>query len=100
MGNRIKTIAVIGAGTMGIGIAQVAAMAGYKVQLFDTKPGLVPKALTKIKNNLKKGVEKGKIEVEQMTATLDNISTMLSFRDINADMVIEAVIEDLDIKVT
>ena len=99
MGNRIKTIAVIGAGTMGIGIAQVAAMAGYKVQLFDTKPGLVPKALTKIKNNLKKGVEKGKIEVEQMTATLDNISTMLSFRDINADMVIEAVIEDLDIKI-
>lgn len=98
MRNKITTIAVIGAGTMGTGIAQVAALAGYQVQLFDTKSGLAPKALTRIKNNLKKAVEKGKIKSSEIDSTLKKIAVLLSFRELKADVIIEAVLEDIEVK--
>lgn len=98
MNKKTTTVAVIGAGTMGTGIAQVAAMAGHAVQLFDTKPGLAPKALTRIKNNLKKAVEKGKVKASDTETILSRISALLSFRDVKADVIIEAVIEDLEVK--
>lgn len=98
MKNRMTTVAVIGAGTMGIGIAQVVAIAGLKVQLFDTKAGLAAKSLTKIKNNLKKAVEKGKLEAAKLDAVIARITVLQSFREIKAGMVIEAVIEDLEVK--
>jgi 3-hydroxybutyryl-CoA dehydrogenase len=98
MKNRMTTVAVIGAGTMGIGIAQVVAMAGWKVQLFDTKAGLAAKSLTKIKNNLKKAVEKGKLEAAKLDAVIARITVLQSFREIKSGMVIEAVVEDLEVK--
>lgn len=98
MKNRMTTVAVIGAGTMGIGIAQVVAIAGYKVQLFDTEAGLASKSLTKIKNNLKKAVEKGKLEAGKLEAVIARIFVLQSFREIKAGMVVEAVIEDLEVK--
>jgi len=98
MKNRANTIAVIGAGTMGIGIAQVAAMAGYTVLLFDTKSGVAPKAITKIRNNLKKGAEKGKVEPGEITKILARIKPLQSYHEIIADVIIEAVIEDIETK--
>ena len=98
MKNRMTTVAVIGAGTMGIGISQVVAMAGYQVQLFDTKAGLASKALTKIKNNLKKAVEKGKLEASKFETVLARVTAVQSFREVKAGLVIEAVFEDLEVK--
>lgn len=98
MPGRIKTVAIIGAGTMGQGIAQVVAMAGYKVQLFDSKPGIVLDAISLIRSNLEKGIEKGKVQPEQLEKTLQNIAALQSFREIKAELVIEAVIEKLKVK--
>lgn len=98
MPGRIKTVAIIGAGTMGQGIAQVVAMAGYKVQLFDSKPGIVLDAISLIRGNLEKGIEKGKVQPEQLEKTLQNIAALQSFREIKAELVIEAVIEKLKVK--
>lgn len=98
MRNKIRKVAVIGAGTMGIGIAQVVATAGFKVQLFDTKSGVASKALTKIKNNLKKAIEKGKVAESEFDKIISKITVLQSFREVKADMVIEAVIEDLQVK--
>ena len=98
MTENINSVAIIGAGTMGLGIAQVIAMAGYKVQLYDAVPGATDKAITKIKGNLQKGIDKGKLNQQQMDAALLKISTIDGLKEIESDLVIEAIIEDLEIK--
>ena len=57
--NPTQTIAIIGAGTMGLGIAQVAAMAGYTTRLFDIAPDMLDKAKARIEKNLSKAIELG-----------------------------------------
>ena len=96
----IEKIAVIGAGTMGHGIAQVAAQAGYEVVLVDVESEFVRRGLTRVADNLKKGVERGKVTEEEMTAALSRIRTTTDNRDAaaDADLVIEAVLEKLDVK--
>lgn len=95
----IETIAVIGAGTMGHGIAQVAAQAGYAVVLEDMSEELVASGLARIGDNLKKGIERGKLTEEERTATLARIRTSTRLEDAaDADLVIEAVIEKLGAK--
>ena len=96
----IEKIAVIGAGTMGHGIAQVAAQAGYEVALVDVEAEFVRRGLTRVADNLKKGVERGKVTEEEMTAALSRIRTTTDNRDAaaDADLVIEAVLEKLDVK--
>ena len=74
MTDAINTIGVVGAGTMGQGIAQIAALAGYQVQLFDTVSGATANALIKIKNNLQKGIENGKLSRQEMSEALDKIN--------------------------
>ena len=98
MKNRMTTVAIIGAGTMGVGIAQVVALAGFKVQLFDSNAGVAAKALTRIKKNLKKAVEKGKLEAAMIETVQSRITALQSFREVKAGLVIEAVVEDLEVK--
>lgn len=98
----IKTITIIGAGMMGHGIAQVAAMAGYDVQLVDVKPEMLDKAAARIEKNLRKGVELGKVDASVMESALSRIKTTIDLDAAakQADLVIEAVPEEIDLKMT
>ena len=97
----LKQILVIGAGTMGHGIAQVAALAGYEASIFDVAPAAVTKALASVKSNLDKGVEKGKVTIEARDAALARVraaSPTLEEAAQTADLIVEAVPEKLELK--
>lgn len=96
----IRRVAVLGAGTMGHGIAQVAAMAGYTVALRDTAHDRVTEGLERIRANLEKGVERGKVEPADRDAALQRIETHtdLASSIAEADLVIEAVPERFELK--
>lgn len=95
----IQKIGVIGAGTMGSGIAQVAAQSGYEVILDDMKEEYAKTGLEKIKQRLEKRVAEGKIESREKDRVLSNIKTTASLEDCkDADLIIEAVIEKEDMK--
>ncbi|MGA9770352.1 MAG: 3-hydroxyacyl-CoA dehydrogenase family protein [Blastocatellia bacterium] len=95
----IEKLMVIGAGTMGHGIAQVAAQAGFDVVLEDVSADFVSRGISRIEENLKKGVERGKVTDTEMRAALSRIRTSTDINDAAAaDLVIEAVIEKLDAK--
>jgi 3-hydroxybutyryl-CoA dehydrogenase len=96
----VKRIAVIGAGQMGRGIAHVAAVGGFEVNLFDIKDELLESALITIKKNMQKGVERGKLTAENMDASLKRIKKCneLTKSVEGVQLVIEAVPEDLAIK--
>lgn len=92
-------IAVIGAGTMGSGIAQVAAQAGHNVVLFDTRREAVDKALAGLRKTLDRLVEKGKLTAEQADGVHGRITPASELNDLaGSGLVIEAIIEDLGIK--
>jgi 3-hydroxybutyryl-CoA dehydrogenase len=97
---RTETVAVIGAGTMGHGIAQVCAMAGYHVALHDPQPGAVERALAKIGDNLDKGVERGKVSTADAGAALMRFRAAGSIQDAvrEATLVIEAAPEKVEVK--
>jgi len=94
----IKSIAVIGAGTMGAGIAQISAMAGYKTILFDINQDALGRGMNMISKNLDGAVERGKLKAEQKEAILNNIQDVNQLDQVKADVIIEAVLEKLDIK--
>ena len=94
----IKTIAIAGAGTMGQGIAQICAMAGFKTILFDIKADMLEVAKTNIAKNLSKGVERRKVTEDQKESALSNISYTDNIKDMICDVAVEAVLENLDIK--
>lgn len=95
----IKRIGVLGAGTMGNGIAQVAAQSGYEVVMRDIEQRFIDGGMESIKKNLSKGVKKGRITEEQMETTLSRIKPTLDMGDLSgSDLVIEAVIEDAELK--
>lgn len=94
----IKTIAVVGAGTMGQGIAQIAALAGYKVILYDLKLVALEAAKKSITSSLDKGVERGKVSVVDKERAISSISFSSVFADLKADVIIEAILEKLEIK--
>jgi 3-hydroxybutyryl-CoA dehydrogenase len=91
---------VVGAGTMGRGIAHVAALAGYDVALSDKAPEQVEKALAAIRADMKKGVEKGKLAQAEMDAALARLraSADLCADATRAGVVVEAVYEDVALK--
>lgn len=93
-------VAVLGAGTMGAGIAQVCAQAGSEVVLRDVEDGFVARGMATIRGFLDKGVEKGKVAPEVREATLARLTTTtdMAAAVAGADLVIEAVPERLDIK--
>jgi 3-hydroxybutyryl-CoA dehydrogenase len=91
-------IAVIGAGTMGAGIAQVFAQAGYPTLLYDISTGATEKALSSIRKNLSRAIELGKISAEEQSAVMGRLSFTSSFEEVRADFIIEAILERLDVK--
>ena len=94
-----KTIAVIGSGTMGNGIAHVAALSGYKVFLVDIDNGLLDKAISVIAKNLQKQLEKKVISDIEKSNALNFITTTIDMSDIkDVDLVVEAAPENIDIK--
>jgi 3-hydroxybutyryl-CoA dehydrogenase len=95
----IKSVFVIGAGTMGNGIAQVSAQAGYDVTMSDIKDEFVRKGLAAIEKSLDRGVKKGTLQESEKAAIMGRIKTTLDMKDArNADLVIEAAPEVLDLK--
>lgn len=95
----METLFVIGAGTMGGGIAQVAALNGFTVYLYDIKQEFVDKGLKGIVGAWDKLVARGKMAAEDRDAALPRIIGTLDMQDAaKADVVIEAAVEDLDVK--
>jgi 3-hydroxybutyryl-CoA dehydrogenase len=95
----IQTVGVLGAGTMGSGIAQVAAQAGYRVVLYDVTTELADKGLERIGQVLQKGVEKGKLQPADRDATLERIHTGAELNSLApCELVIEAVPEEIALK--
>lgn len=95
----IKKIGVLGAGSMGSGIAQVAAQAGYQVVMRDIEESFVENGLKAIDRFLAKSVEKGKMTEEQKKDVLLKIKGTTKMEDLkDVDFVIEAVFEDLELK--
>ena len=94
-----EIIAVLGAGTMGHGIAQVAAFAGYRVILRDVDRDALVRAIQSIERNLRKGIERGKLTEDELDGTLQRIRGAVQLSEIaDADLVIEAAPEVLEIK--
>ena len=95
----MKKVGVLGAGTMGSGIAQVIAQGGYQVILRDIKEEFLEKGLKGIKKNLERSVKKERITQKEMDKTLENIITTTEVSDLDdVDLVIEAVNEDMELK--
>jgi 3-hydroxybutyryl-CoA dehydrogenase len=96
----MKQIAVIGAGTMGNGIAHVFAQNGYKVNLVDISQASLDKGLATITKNLDRMMAKEVIDISKKEATLGNIITYTNLKEgvSNTDLVVEAATENLDIK--
>jgi enoyl-CoA hydratase/3-hydroxyacyl-CoA dehydrogenase len=97
----IKTIAIVGAGDMGHGIAEVCAMAGLKVNLYDIKQEFVDKGRNKIKESLEKQVAKQKMTAENCSKIINSIQGFTVLKDAlkNVDYMIEAAPEILDLKI-
>jgi len=95
----IQQVAVIGAGTMGGGIAMNFLNAGIAVKMIETKQEALDRGLATITKNYEDRVKKGKLKEEKMAEHLSLLSTTLSYDDIkDADLVIEAVFEDMGVK--
>ncbi len=95
----IKKFGVIGSGTMGNGIAQVAAFSGLEVTIVDISEEQLKRAMNTIEKSLSKFVEKGKISSEDKEKTLSNLKTTTNIEDIkDADFVVEAVFENYEVK--
>ena len=96
----IFNVTVIGAGTMGNGIAHVFAQKGFKVVLVDVQQAQLEKALATIGKNLDRMVAKGSIAAEEKDQTLANISTNTSVSEgvATADLVVEAATENIELK--
>ena len=95
----IETVGVIGAGQMGSGIAQVAAIAGYKVRLYDVSPDRIQAGLATISGNLARSVSSGKLNEAERHAAIGQITPANVIDDLAAaDLVIEAATEDESVK--
>jgi 3-hydroxybutyryl-CoA dehydrogenase len=95
----IKTIGVLGAGSMGSGIAQVAAQSGYNVVMRDIEDKFVDRALKGIDKFLSKSVEKGKITADDKSAILGRIKGTTKMEDLkDVDFVVEVVLEEMELK--
>ncbi len=95
----IDTVGVVGAGTMGAGIAQVAATAGYDVVMRDIETELVEDGFDRIEDSLGRFVEKDEIGTDEREAILDRIAGTTELADLaDADLVVEAAVENMDVK--
>lgn len=95
----IETIGVLGAGTMGAGIAQVAAREGYEVVMRDVEQELVTDGFQRIQESLDRFIDRDTVSAEEAAAIQDRIEGTTEMTDLaTVDLAIEAVVEDLDIK--
>ena len=95
----IETIAVLGAGTMGHGIAQVAALAGFRVILRDVEKEFLTRGLRAIEDNLDKGIRRGKVTEDERDLVLQRIRGAVNLAETaHADLFIEAVPERMELK--
>jgi 3-hydroxybutyryl-CoA dehydrogenase len=95
----IETIGVVGAGTMGAGIAQVSAMAGYDVVMRDIETEFVEEGFESIESSLDRLQDKGEIDADEREATLGRITGTTELSDFSeSDFVVEAAVENMDIK--
>lgn len=100
MATHDKTLAVLGAGTMGRGIAQVFAQAGYEVSMFDVFPAALESAVGEIGKMLDKGVAKGKVSAEDAAATRKRLHPTGNVKEIGRHaLIIEAATEKVDVKI-
>jgi 3-hydroxybutyryl-CoA dehydrogenase len=98
-GARGLNVAIIGSGTMGSGIAQVAATAGCKVKVVDSNPDALAKSAKNLENTLSKLVEKNKIDETEKSRIIGNFSYVSSVKElVDTDLVIEAIVENLEVK--
>src|SRR5215472_11639220 len=99
MGMEIKHLGVLGAGTMGNGIAQVFARSGYAVTLCDVEPSILERALATIRANMERQIAKSKMTEAEQSATLKRIRTVTDRAALGAcDLVVEAAWERLETK--
>src|SRR3954469_13058864 len=97
--DEIRTVGVVGAGTMGHGIAQVAAQTGYEVVLVDMVPDALARGVAQIGKGLGRLVEKGKLAAEARDAALARVRTAADVAALgDAQLVVEAVVERLEVK--
>lgn len=96
----MTTICICGAGTMGSGIAQVAATAGFSVLLFDVQEAVVQKAKEKLSRDLHVLAEKGKLATEKIASILSKLSFVSNFEQCKADVIIEAIVEKPEAKIS
>jgi len=95
----IEKVGVLGAGTMGHGIAQVFAQNGYEVIIRDIEQEFLDNGIKSIEKFLSRSVEKEKMTQEEKENTMDNIDTTLKLEDLeDCDLIVEAIIEDAEIK--
>src|SRR3974390_3405521 len=99
MSIEIRQVGVIGAGTMGNGIAQVFAAAGYPVTIRDLKPEFVDRGMATITRSLDRLTSRGKMSKEDRDATLARIRPTTALEELApCDIVVEAILEDYDLK--
>lgn len=96
--NEIRTIAVAGAGTMGRGIAQTIAQAGFSTWLFDLNQHAIAEAQTQITNNLHQLLERKKLDQASLESILGRLQFTNDLNDCRCDLLIEAVVENLEVK--
>ncbi len=95
----VETVGIVGAGTMGNGIAQVAATAGYDVVMRDIETEFVERGFDSIDNSLSRFVEKEKLSQDEADAARDRITGTTEFEDLaEADLVVEAAVENMSVK--
>jgi 3-hydroxybutyryl-CoA dehydrogenase len=95
----IRKVGVLGGGLMGSGIAQVAAMAGFETVVREVSDPVIDKSKSGIEKVLAKGIEKGKVTAEQRDAAMSRLSFTTDLAQLaSCDIVIEAVVEDLEMK--
>jgi 3-hydroxybutyryl-CoA dehydrogenase len=94
----INSVCVCGAGTMGSGIAQVAAAAGFPVVLYELNEAVIEKARASISKNLQTLLQKGRLQSGQPDAILSRIRFSQDIKDCKADLVVEAIIEKMEAK--
>ena len=98
MSRSIKRVGIVGAGTMGLGIAQAVALANYQVILCDLSDAILDQAIKRISENLDLAITKGKATLESKSQALTNIILTNELRNVTGDLIIEAIVEDLKIK--
>lgn len=98
MPQELRTIGIIGTGTMGLSIAHVVALAGFNVQLYDSQPDSLANSTGRIHNTLQKGVDRGKLTEKDLSKALDNITIVNALEKLTVDLVIEAIVEDIVVK--